>query len=282
MIKSIKAGNKIFESQEFQKDKSKFQLILQNLESETLELFSDEENYVLCRGNLKYPTWIWTKDNFDKSLLTEIESAINLFRLDVDTRYTCKKELYDLLVKDNYDGLGDYYFEMGYLECNKTIQPKHVDGYLDTATRDDEQTLTNFIYEESREMERQKELSLEEAKEIFEKRMDMGTYYVWKNDSGKIVAQAIYRITDGGAKVAGVYTPPEERCKGYAANLIYNLTDKLLSEGKHVSLYTDYKYIPSNKSYKNVGYIDNDVLINFSCNRVKDMDKNYSDTAKHL
>ena len=42
MIKKIKPDNKIFNSYEFQKDKYKFFLILQNLESETLELYSDE------------------------------------------------------------------------------------------------------------------------------------------------------------------------------------------------------------------------------------------------
>lgn len=58
MIKRIKPDNKILLSSEFQNDKYKFFLILQNLESETLELYSDEENYILCRGNKKYPTWI--------------------------------------------------------------------------------------------------------------------------------------------------------------------------------------------------------------------------------
>ena len=82
--------------------------------------------------------------------------------------------------------------------------------------------------------------------------------------------------------MSGVYTVPEARGKGYAANIIYQLTNKALADGYHVSLYTDYKYIPSNKAYKNVGYVDNDVLINFSCNRVKVMEENYLDTAKHI
>lgn len=111
MIKEINPNNKIFQSSEFQKDKYKFFLILQNLSSENLKLYSDEENYILCRGDLKWPTWIWTKDNFDKSILSEIEEAIKLYMLDVNTRYTCKRELYDLLVNDNFESLGDYYFE---------------------------------------------------------------------------------------------------------------------------------------------------------------------------
>ena len=269
MIKSIKPNNNIFKSKEFQNDKYKFLLILQNLSSETLELYSDEENYVLCRGNIKYPTWIWTKDNFDKSLLSEIEDAINMYRLDRDTRFTCKKELYNLLVTDNFDGLGDYYFEMGYLVCNKTVPPKKTDGYMTPVTKDDEKVLTDFIYNESREIVDVANFTREEAKQHFDKRFDSGTYYVWKNSNDEIVCQANYSVVDGNAKMSGVYTTPKARKKGYAANIIYQLTNKALDEGYHVSLYTDYKYVPSNKAYKNVGYVDNDVLVNFSCAKIK-------------
>lgn len=269
MIKRIQPDNKIFNSNAFQNDKYKFFLILQNLGSETLELYSDEENYVLCRGGIKWPTWIWTKDNIDLSLLPEIEEAINLYRLDVDTRFTCKKELYDLLKNDNFESLGDYYFEMGYLVCKKTIEPKKCDGQCVLATEKDKDILTEFIYNESREISDVKALSYEEAQADVEKRLSLGTYYVWKNKDNKIVSQAFYRLVDGNAKIAGVRTLIEERGKGYAANLIYELTNKVLREGYHVSLYTDYKYIPSNKAYKNVGYVDEDVLINFSCTKTK-------------
>ena len=269
MIKSIKPNNKIFQSSEFQKDKYKFFLILQNLTSENLELYSDEKNYVLCRGGLKWPTWIWTKDNFDKSILNEIEEAIELYRLDANTRFTCKKELYDLLVRDNFESLGDYYFEMGYLTCNQTIEPKKVDGYIACATIEDENILTKFIYNESREISDVNDLSLEEANNDFKKRLNAGNYYVWKNNENQIIAQAFYKVVDGNAKISGVYTVPEARGKGYAANLIYQLTNKVLQEGNHVSLYTDYKYIPSNRAYKNVGYVDDDILINFSCKKIE-------------
>ncbi len=265
MIKKINPDNKIFKSEEFQKEKYKFLLILQNLDSKTLELYSDEENYILCRGDLKYPTWIWTKDNFDKSLLSEIEETINLFRLNVDTRYTCKKELYNLLVQNNFDFLGDYYFEMGYLVCNRTIEPRKTDGYIASVSEKDEEALINFIYNESIEISDIRNLTKEEAKVNFNKRLETGNYYVWKNKSDKIVAQAYYTVVNGNAKMAGVYTALDERSKGYAANLIYNLTNDALKKGYHVSLYSDFKYIPSNTAYKNVGYVTDDILINFSC-----------------
>lgn len=268
MIKRIEKNNKIFKSSEFQKDKHKFFRILQNLSSENLELYSDEENYVLCRSEKQLYTWIWTKDNFDRHLLPEIESAIDKYRLDFDTRFTCKKELYNLLKQDDYKYLGNYYFEMGYLVCYETIKPKKVDGKSALAKISDIDVLTQFTYNESREINEEKELSIEESKINVEKKLNKGTYYVWKNAHKKIVAQASYTEVDENVKITGVYTLPEERGKGYAANLIYVLTNKILKEGKHISLYTDYRYIPSNKAYKNVGYIDQDILINFSCKKI--------------
>lgn len=269
-MKRINANNKIFQSQDFQKDKYKFFILLQKLSTESLKLYSDEENYILCGDeDSKNPTWIWTKDNFDVSLLPEIESSIELFLQDRETRFTCKQELYDYLVKDNFNYLKDYYFEMGYLTCKEPIKPKYSGGYMDKVKIDDKNVLSNFIYEESREIVDSKNLTFKEAEETFMKRFERGTYYVWKNDNDEIVAQACYKIVDGNAKFAGVYTKPESRGKGYAANLIYALTSKLLKLGYHVSLYTDYNYIPSNKAYKNVGYVDEDVLINFSCSKEK-------------
>lgn len=268
MIKKIDSNNKIFQSDEFQKDKYKFYIILQNLNSENLVLYSDEENYVLCRSGKEWPTWIWTKDNLDVTLLPEIENAIDKYRLEFDTRFTCKKELYNLLKNDNYKNLGDYYFEMGYLVCNKTIKPKETDGECIKATINDIEVLTNFIYNESKEISDVKDLSMEEAKLKAEEKLKMGTYYVWKNAEGKIVAQASFTIIDGNAKIANVYTLPEERGKAYAANLIYVLTNKVLKEGYRVCLYTDYEYIPSNRAYKNVGYVTEDILINFSCKKL--------------
>ena len=267
MFKRIDKDNELFKSEEFQKDKYKFFLILQNLSSNELELYSDEKNYVLCRGGLKWPTWIWTKDNFDKDLVKEVEEAIELYRLDTDTRYTAKREFYNLLVEDKYESLGDYYFEMGFLECNKTVPARKTDGYLDKVTEEDREELVNLIYDEHKEISDVRKETWKEAEESFDKRLATGNYYVWKNDNDEIVAQAFYRVEDGCAKVAGVMTKKEERCKGYAANLIYHLTNDALAKGYHVSLYTDYQYIPSNRAYKNVGYVDKDVLINFSCKK---------------
>jgi len=83
---------------------------------------------------------------------------------------------------------------------------------------------------------------------------------------------ASYCIIGNQAKISHVYTPVEERSKGYAANLIYHMTNDLLDKGYIPLLYTDYNYIPSNKAYINVGYEDTGILINFSCSKEKNAD----------
>lgn len=55
-MKPITSNNKVFLSPGFQNDKYKFYLISLNLKSESVMLYSDEENYVICRGAEGLPT----------------------------------------------------------------------------------------------------------------------------------------------------------------------------------------------------------------------------------
>lgn len=271
-MKKITKDNKIFNSPEFQKDKYKFNIILKNLPSPTLELYSDEENYIICRGSTKWPTWIWTKDNFDKSKLSEIEQLINLYLTEAERdKFTCKKDLYDLLLSNNFDKINqEDYFEMGFLICYQTKQPKPCDGTLSIPTEEDRETLIEYWYADNQEMNGVEKITMEKAIEDVDGFLTSGTFYVLRNPRGKIVSMASYSIVGEQAKLAHVYTPQEERGKGYAANLIYLMTNDLLNRNLVPLLYTDYNYIPSNKAYINAGYEDTGILINFSCSKTKE------------
>lgn len=271
-MKLIYPDNKIFSSEQFQKDKYKFYLISLNLKSKSVLLYSDEENYVLCRGEEGLPTWIWTKDNIDISKIEEIKSLMDLYLTDSDeNKFTCKKELYDLLVSTGYDKLNlDNYIEMGTLYCRQTKPPKKCDGYMDTPKIEEKPILVKYWYDDSHELNKVSPISMEQADKDVQKMYDSNKFYIWRNDSGKIVCMVnYYSIVEGQAKLSHVYTPIEERCKGYASNLVYNLTNNLLEQGLVPLLYTDYNYIPSNKAYINAGYEDTGILINFSCSKKK-------------
>ena len=271
MFKRITGDNQVFNSNEFQKDKYKFNIILKNLPSQELELYSDEENYIICRGSKKWPTWIWTKDNFDKTKIIEIEQLMEMYLTDKDKdKFTCKKELYDLLVERGFGPLNrDDYFEMGFLICHQTLKPKECDGILSKPTEADREVLEKYWYEDNIEMNDIDPISVEQAKKDVNEFLKDDKFYVLRNSQGKIVCMVSYGITDNQAKLSHVYTPIEERKKGYAANLIYLVTNNLLEKGLVPLLYTDYNYTPSNRAYINAGYEDTGILINFSCSKNK-------------
>ena len=79
-MKQIYKNNKVFNSKEFQKDKYKFDLIYKILENNNALLISDEENYIIARGDVKYPSWIWTKDKISQEKIQEISRSINTIR----------------------------------------------------------------------------------------------------------------------------------------------------------------------------------------------------------
>ncbi len=271
MYKKIEPNNKIFNSPDFQKDKYKFNIILKNLPSPELELYSDEENYIICRGSKKWPTWIWTKDGFSVSIIDEIEELIKLYLTDNEKdKFTCKKELYDMLVKRNFININiEDYFEMGFLICNKTVRPKKCDGILSKPNLDDRDTLEKYWYDDCMEMNGIDAITSEQAKEDVDGFIQDENFYVLRNSQNKIVCMASYSVVGNQAKLSHAYTPIEERKKGYAANLIYLMTNEILSKGLIPLLYTDYNYAPSNKAYINAGYEDTGILINFSCSRSK-------------
>ena len=270
-MKRVDKNSSVFKLSEFVQDQYKFNIILKNLDSPTLELYSDEENYVICRGSKKWPTWIWTKDNFNINKIDEIEELIRLYLTDEDkTKFTCKKELYDLLVQRGFEELNlEDYFEMGFLICRETKKPKMCDGVLDIPNQSDKDVLVKYWYDDSHEMNGVEPITLEQAKSDVEDFIKSGTFYVLRNNDNKIVCMASYGMTGNQAKLSHVYTPVEERGKGYAANLIYHMTNDLLEKGFVPLLYTDYNYIPSNKAYINAGYEDEGILINFSCSKEK-------------
>lgn len=80
-------------------------------------------------------------------------------------------------------------------------------------------------------------------------------YWVLEKDR-KIVAQTIStRNLNKGKSVSGVFTPKEERCKGYAYNLIYRVSKEFLDNGAdYCVLFTDDSNPISNHVYEKIGY----------------------------
>ncbi len=263
----IEPTNKIFESPAFLKDANRFYVIKMNFTSPELLLYSDEEYYVICRGRVGLPTWVWTTDDISEEKMAEIAQILADEYLGPErNQVTSKPRFYQYLRDNAYPYLDPKdYFEMGTLECHALKEIRKCDGRMEPARQEDWNTLANYLYLDAQEMEGVDSITMERALERTKEKIASGTYFVWRDTDDKIVSMADYGIIGTQAKLGTVFTAKEARCKGYATNLIHTMTQNLLEKGLSPLLYTDYNYPASNTAYKNAGYEDMGILINFGC-----------------
>lgn len=80
-------------------------------------------------------------------------------------------------------------------------------------------------------------------------------FRVWEDGGVPVTMAASFGLTAHGARVSLVYTPPEQRGRGYATACVTALSRELLAGGKrHCCLYTDVSNPISNRVYQRIGY----------------------------
>ena len=93
------------------------------------------------------------------------------------------------------------------------------------------------------------------AKQFAEKCIRTRVLYIWEHNEPVSIAIAD-RPTRNGIAIYSVYTPPENRRKGYATSSVLLLTKKLLSERySFCCLHTDLANPTSNSIYTKIGYV---------------------------
>ncbi len=81
-----------------------------------------------------------------------------------------------------------------------------------------------------------------------------GSIFLWEDDHPRSMVGARGK-TPNGIRISYVYTPPEERGKGYASTSVAELTRRQLAAGRRFCfLYTDQANPTSNAIYQRLGY----------------------------
>ena len=79
--------------------------------------------------------------------------------------------------------------------------------------------------------------------------------YLWIDGGRPVSLTGAGGLTPNGIRVGPVYTPPEDRGRGYASNLVAQVSQELLDSGRtFVFLFTDLANPTSNKIYQAIGY----------------------------
>ena len=81
------------------------------------------------------------------------------------------------------------------------------------------------------------------------------TAYLWVDGGRPVSLTGVGGLTPRGIRVGPVYTPPEDRGRGYASNLVAGVSQLQLDSGRtFVFLFTDLANPTSNKIYQQIGY----------------------------
>ena len=145
-------------------------------------------------------------------------------------------------------------FPMRILLLEKLNEPKFKENIIfRQARRDEECVLINFLNTFSQEALKE-DLEEKVLKERLNSYFEKGYYVLEVN--GQIVSQAVIsRVLTKGKAIGEVFTPKEYRGKGYAYNLVYKISEKVLNEGaEYCVLYTDDNNPISNHIYEKIGY----------------------------
>jgi len=79
--------------------------------------------------------------------------------------------------------------------------------------------------------------------------------YLWVDRGRPVSLTGAGGLTPKGIRVGPVYTPPDARGRGYASNLVAEVSQALLDSGRtFVFLFTDLANPTSNKIYQAIGY----------------------------
>jgi hypothetical protein len=139
---------------------------------------------------------------------------------------------------------------LGLYAAGKVIMPAGIPGRLRQATRDEAPLLRGWASEFFAESG-----STSSGRDEIGPRIDSGLLAVWEVD-GSVVSMAATTVAQGGvSRVNFVYTPPENRRRGYASACVATLTAReLATPGRTCMLFTDLENPTSNGIYQAVGY----------------------------
>ena len=146
-------------------------------------------------------------------------------------------------------------------ELHELVPPAPASGRLVPATDADVelvmQWLTAFMGDADEQAGRARGASAHEVPEraAIVRRLQSGEMSFWVDDAGRPVhLTALSAPAFGVVRVGPVYTPPDQRGRGWAANAVAEVSRRAQVAGARVCLFTDQANPTSNKLYAALGY----------------------------
>lgn len=135
-------------------------------------------------------------------------------------------------------------------EVDKVKVPTGVEGHLRKAVLGDQDLLVDWVRRFYADTTGVRE---SEAEGLVDARLPAGQLWLW-DSAGPVSMAGLTPPVEGVVRVQLVYTPPENRSKGYASACVASLSRQVRDEGHRCILYTDLGNPISNSVYRRIGY----------------------------
>lgn len=146
-------------------------------------------------------------------------------------------------------------------ELGELVLPAPVPGRLVAATEGDVELATEwfraFTGDADEQAGRPRGASAHEIPDRREmlRRLRASQLWFWVDESGEQVhLTGVNPPSFGVARVGPVYTPPDQRGRGWASNAVAGVSQRVQAEGARVCLFTDQANPTSNRIYTALGY----------------------------
>ena len=135
-------------------------------------------------------------------------------------------------------------------EARRMVMPAPISGVIRPARAEEKDALVAWAEAFAREAH----LTGPSPSATVQLAMEEQRLFVW-DDGGAVAMAARGHSTPSGVRINAVYTPPENRRRGYASMLVAQLCRQLLDSGlKMVSLNADVSNATSNAIYQRIGF----------------------------
>jgi len=233
-----------------------FSVLITLLQRECTDIYTNHESVIVCYSNAPFPVWVWIKDAEKKEDVAAIGECLkSAFPMEQGYYYNLSYELLEKLKAE------DRYFSQAKRKTGlishrlDEILPIHApcDGRRTVVQQDDLEALIPLWQDMAFEIEGIRH-ETEFCRQKILRHIQRGSLFLWRNDAGEIVAMTGRGDMGAYSKINAVYTLPAHRRKGYAINLVHQVTQDILNDGLIPILYTDADYIASNSCYRKIGY----------------------------
>ncbi len=131
--------------------------------------------------------------------------------------------------------------------------PRTPPGKFYLASKEDISIVTKYFY--AMQQEAHPDMPHHENSERVLKMIEQDSVFLWKVNDKPVSIALSTRPTGHAICISGVYTPPQERKKGYASACVAHLSQYLLAKGyQSINLFTDLSNPTSNDIYMQIGF----------------------------